>query len=409
MAKLKITSLISLVVITGIGFNNHSYSQNKKDILMKEFKINVEDSKITDLKNRIRNTRWIADTGGSAWSSELSIQYLKELTHYWLNDYDWKKQEKYLNSFRQYRTVVDSCAVHFVYEKGSGTKHIPVLLLHGWAANFTQYLRVVELLKKENPDLDLIVPSLPGFAFSETPDIMNSDKVALLMHKLMTDVLGYRQYYIHGKDFGSFVGEKMAMDYPESVKGLHLSDIPYYHLYGQNENLSNEEEGFINKINEWSMMDGAYASIQGTRPKILSSSLNDSPVGLAAWLLQLFHSFSDKNKDMDARYNKDELLTNISIYWFTETIYSSMRIYSEDTHGFGEAVTQKTTVPAGFCFYPSDIMEIPPKEFVNRFFSNICSWTELKEGGHFGTMEDPNTLHQDLVNFIALVEENPVK
>jgi len=373
---------------------------------MESFRIHISQNKIAGLKNRIKNTRWIEESAPATWITDTDVKYLKELSDYWLNAYDWKKQESFLNSFKQYTTKIDSLKIHFLYEKGTGTKHIPILLLHGWASCYTKYLKLVEMFKKENQDVDLIVPSHPAFAFSETPaTAINSGKVASIMHNLMTKVLGYDRYYVHGGDFGSFVGEKMAMDYPEAVKGLHLSDIPYYHLYGYNENLSQEEENFINRINEWSMQDGAYAGIQGSKPKTLSCALNDSPVGLAAWLLQLFNDFSDKSKPIETKYNRDELLTNISIYWFTETIYSSMRIYTEDTHGFGEPVIRKTSVPTGFCFYPFDISGIPPKAFANRFFTNIVSWTEQKSGGHFGAMENPFSLYLDLVDFMKTTSD----
>jgi pimeloyl-ACP methyl ester carboxylesterase len=394
------------IIITGmVAGISMSYSQNFKNNLMKPFKITIQQVQIVDLKHRINQTRWIAEPENPGWGSSLGVQFLKELANYWTNEYDWKKHEMYLNRFNQYKAKVDGTNIHFVYEKGTGTKHIPLLLLHGWAANFTEYIGLLELIKKENPELDVIIPSLPGFGFSETPDTMSSETVASIIHKLMVDVLGYKEYYVHGGDFGGFVAERIAMDNPSSVKGLHLSDIPYYHFYGYNENLSEDENKFMEKINNWSMMDGAYAMIQGTKPKVLATGLNDSPMGLAAWLIQLFSDFSNKEEYLFEKFNRDELLTNASIYWFTGSIYSSMRIYSEDSNGFGQPFLQKVTVPTGFNFFPFDISGIPPREFAGRFYENITSWNEQKSGGHFGALSNPELLYEDLIKFIKLMEK----
>lgn len=373
---------------------------------MESFNIAIDQSRIDDLKDRIRRTRWINRPAPPGWVSDMDIDYLKSLADYWASEYDWRKEEAYLNGFNQYKAKINGLDLHFLHETGTGSKRIPVLLLHGWANTYAMYLKMVERIKKEHAGLDLIVPSHPGFAFSGIPETpITSEFVAGIMHKLMHDVLGYDEYYVHGGDFGSFVGEKMALTYPQSVKGLHFTDIPYYHLYGANENMKPEEAEFIERINAWSYQDGAYAGIQGSKPKTLSTALADSPVGLAAWLLQLFNDFSDKNKSLEEKYDRGDLLTNISLYWFTDTLYSSMRIYSEDTNGFGEPFLEKSAAPAGFSFYPFDIMGIPPKDFVERFFSRVVHWTEQQAGGHFAAMENPASLQVDLVNFINAVEK----
>ncbi len=398
------TKIITTLAACALCVGNF-YSQTKKTETMKPFKINIEQTKINELSTRINNTRWIAESDNAGWGSSLDVKFLKTLAGYWAKNYDWKKQEAWLNSFANYSAAVDGTNIHFIYEKGTASKGIPVILLHGWAGGFTEYLEVVQLMKKENTDLDIIVPSIPGFGFSGTPASMSSKSVADLIHKLMTETLGYTTYYVHGGDFGAFVAERLALDYPKSVKGIHLSDIPYYHLYGANEKLSDAETKFMEKINNWSMMDGAYAMMQATRPKVLSTGLNDSPMALAAWLLQLYNDFGDKEKNVFDRFKKDALLSNVSIYWFTQTIYSSMRIYSEDSNGFGQPVTQKVSVPVGFNFYTHDISGIPPKEYANRFFENITRWTEQKNGGHFAGMSDPTSLQQDLAAFIRATEK----
>lgn len=395
------------LLVIGILLMNQGYSQTQKHSLMKAFKINVPEQQITELQQRIRHTRWFSEPPPSGWSSSLSIEQIKQITNHWLTKYNWKQQETWLNSFEQFTVEAGGFDLHFVFEKGKESRRIPLLLLHGWAGSYTQYLPLVELLREQNPELDIIVPSFPGFGYSKATDNpITTEKAADALHELMTKVLGYDHYYIHGGDFGAFTGEQLAIKYPESVKGLHLTDIPYYHLYGANENLSAAETKFMEKINTWSMMDGAYAGIQGSKPKILSIGLNDSPVALAAWLLQLHQDFSDKEKSLSEKYNMDALLTNISLYWFTGTVYSSMRIYSEDDHGFGEAVTGKAAVPTGFSFFPHDISGVPPKEFVKRFFPDIVSWSEPASGGHFAVVEDPELVRKEIVEFIRKTEKN---
>ena len=372
---------------------------------MEEFKISISFEKINDLNARIRNTRWISGTNGANWGvPSLDLSTIKELTDYWKDSFDWRKQEDYINSFPQFRALVNNTNIHFVYQKGKDEENIPILLLHGWASNFTEFLRISKLIKEENPRFDIIIPSLPGFAFSDIPDSMASETAAEYMHQLMTEVLGYKKYYVHGSDYGAFIGEKLALKY-SSVKGLHLSDIPFYHLYAPNENLTQAEKDHIQKINDWSMRDGAYGMIQGTKPKTLSIGLNDSPAALAAWILQLYFDFGDKQEPIFDRYSKDDLLVNICLYWFTERIYSSIRLYSEDMSGFDDKPNEKVTAPVAFNFHEFDISGFVPKEFAERFFSNILSWTEFKEGGHFSALSHPRQLKNDLIKFIEQAEQ----
>lgn len=405
--KIRIVTAFLAIVFGTSPAKAQNYLSNSKNVQkMKEFQINISHEDINDLNTRISKTRWINETTATGWGDPaLDISAIKELTDYWKDSFDWKKQEAYINSFPQFKAVINDINIHFVYHRGKGNRHIPILLLHGWASNFTEYLKAAELIKKENPEFDIIVPSLPGFGFSDVPQSMASESAAEYMHQLMTNVLGYKKYYIHGSDYGSFVGEKLVIKYPESVKGLHLSDIPFYHLYAPIENLSQEENNHIQKINDWSMRDGAYGMIQGTKPKTISTGLNDSPTALAAWLLQLYFDFGDKQQPVFDRYSKDELLVNICLYWFTETIYSSIRLYSEDMSGFDDKPVVKVAIPVAFNFHEFDISGFLPREFAERFFSNIVSWTEFKEGGHFAGLSHPQQLKNDLVNFVEQIEQ----
>jgi pimeloyl-ACP methyl ester carboxylesterase len=388
--------LIALTIGTSV-----SYSQTQKSSAMKKFNVNISASQIAELKQRLAATRWIQEAPPSGWGSPaLEVATLKELASYWGGAFDWKKQEARINSFQQYTVKVNDINLHFIYEKGSGTQHIPVLLLHGWASNFTEFLGVAEVFKKAHPEFDVIIPSLPGFGFSDTPASMSSESTAAYMNTLMTEILGYKSYYAHGGDYGAFVAEKLALQYSQTVKGIHLSDIPYYHVYSGVENTSDAENKMMERINQWSQMDGAYAMIQATKPKILGTGLNDSPAALMAWLLQLYNDFGNKEKALTERFGKDELLTNAAIYWFNEKIYTSMRLYSEDASGYGETPVGKVTIPVGFHFQQFDIAGIPPKEFASRFYQNITHWSEGK-GGHFAGYGGPKELADDVAAFVG--------
>lgn len=374
---------------------------------MKEFQINISPGEINELNTRLGKTRWINETTARGWGDPtLDVSAVKELTGHLRDSFDWKKQETYINSFPQFKALVNNINIHFVYQKGRESKHIPILLLHGWASNFTEFLKTAELLKKENPAVDVVIPSLPGFAFPGAPGSMASETAAEYIHQLMTEVLGYKNFYVHGSDYGAFIGEKLALKYPGSVKGLHLSDIPFYHFYAPHENLSQVEKDHLQKINDGSMQDGAYTIIQSTKPKTLSTGLNDSPAALAAWLLRLYFDFGDKELPIFERYSKDDLLVNICLYWFTGSIYSSLRLYSEDMSGFEDKPIGKVAVPAAFNFHEYDITGFVPREFAERFFSNIVFWTAFNEGGHFAGLSHPRQLKNDLIPFIENVEQN---
>ena len=400
--KLKCTT----AVLTFLFSTNLSFSQTQKYSDMKPFKVQISPEQINDLHNRINNTRWIVESGNSGWNNGLDIAFLKSIATYWANDFDWNSQEFYLNSFEQFKSKVNDIDIHFVYEKSEQSDKIPLLLLHGWASNFTEFLNTIRLIKKEHPNIEIVAPSIPGFGFSDAPSNMSSENVADYIHQLMTEGLGYDKYYVHGGDYGAFIGEKLALKYPQAILGLHLSDIPFYHLYLPNENLSEVEAAFIENVNNWSMMDGAYAMIQGTRPKILSTGLNDSPMALAAWILQLYHDFGNKEKTLLERFNQNELLTNICIYWFNQKIYSSMRMYAEDMSGYEETSSGKVKVPVGFYFNEHDITGIPPRKFAERFFEKIVTWTEHQDAGHFSSLSHPKPFQEDLIHFIQKVEND---
>ncbi len=399
--KTSFTTITLLLLIC----SQDSFTQTQIANKMHAFTIDISQESLEDLNQRIAATRWIDEFDDNAWNKGIDVKFLKELADYWKDDFEWKEHEAYLNSFKHYQMKVKDLKIHYVREESKGEDNIPILLLHGWASNFTEFLEVVKNLKEGNPNLDIIVPSLPGFAFSDTPESMSSVSIAEYLHYLMTENLGIQSYYIHGGDYGAFVAEKLAFMFPESVKGLHLADIPFYHFYEAHENLEESEMAFIETINNRSMMDGAYAMVHATKPKILSSGLNDSPIALAGWILQLYDTFGNDKISLFERFDRDDLLTNITLYWLTEKVYSSIRMYSEDMSGYDGIAISNLQTPVGLHLSAHDFAGIPPRTFVKRYYDNILLWKVNQESGHFAAYSHPEILSRELIQFIDTVEK----
>jgi pimeloyl-ACP methyl ester carboxylesterase len=388
--------------------------------MKKSFKINIEQSILDDLKKRLSNTRWTDEIENSKWEYGTNKSYLKELCNYWQNTFDWKKQEEYLNSFPHFKTIVDGIGLHYIHQKGEGEKSIPLLLIHGYPDSFVRFLKIIPLLTKADKNdlsFDVIIPSIPGYGFSDIPTEpgMNKNRIAELFTKLMTKDLGYEKFVVHGGDWGGGIAEQMALYHANSLLGIHLTDIPFEHGMSEPKDATASEKAYFEDRKKWQMTEGAYAMIQSTKPQTLAYGLNDSPVGLAAWIIEKFKSWSDNDGEIETCFTKDELLTNLTIYWATQTINSAVRIYNEAMKAMMNAMYNplvklnpfdktgnKSEVPAAFAIFPKDI-SIPPKNFANRFF-NVQQWTEMSAGGHFAAMEQPELLADDIRKFITNVQ-----
>lgn len=392
------------------------------------FKITVSERVLTDLRRRLSKTRWPDEIEGANWDYGANLDYLKSLTDYWQNAFDWRAQEAKLNQFAHYRAEIDGFGLHFIHERGKGPNPMPLLLLHGWPKSFYHFYKVIPMLTDParfggDPvdSFDVIVPSLAGFGFSDKPnqrgwDHYNRDSTDIYA-RLMTEVLGYSRFGAHGGDTGSPIAQAIARSHPESVAGIHLTDIGYDKVMQLDpSNFSDAERAYAQSLEQFSFTEGAYVMIQGTKPQSLAYGLNDSPTGLAAWIVEQFRKFSDCDGDLERRFSKDELLTNIMIYWATETINSSMRGYYEGMHPqsgdwgessgdyageaegeWGQAQTpQRVEAPVGLALFPKD--HPAPREMAERFF-NVQRWTEMPRGGHFAALEEPELLVQDMRAF----------
>lgn len=370
------------------------------------FQIDVKQAVLDDLQKRLAITRFPTGIQGAGWEYGTNPNYLEELCRYWRHDFDWRNQEGYLNSFKHFHAEVDGMGLHFIHEKGKGDNPIPLLLVHGWPDTFARFLKVIPLLT--NPDesdlsFDVIVPSLPGFGFSDKPQKQGlTFSFGDLLHTLMVKELGYKRFAVQGGDWGSTVTELMARSHASSLVGIHLTDVPFFHMFQKPDDLSSTEEKYLNKLETFPHTEGAYSLIQSTRPLSLACGLNDSPAGLAAWMVEKFRAWSDCNGDLENCYSRDEILTIVMIYWVTQTIDSSFFPYYDLANAGAMRWTSETVknwlgsadVPAGFAIFPKDL-STPPREWAERFF-NVQRWTEMPRGGHFAAMEEPELFVQDI-------------
>lgn len=379
--------------------------QEENVVTVKNFEIEIPQATLEDLRERLAKTRFPDVVEGADWSYGTNLEYLKELCDYWRERFDWRKQESELNKFNHFSAGIDGAKIHFIHERGRGANPLPIILTHGYPDSFWRFQKLIPLLieEKDGISFDVVAPSIPGYGFSDKPKeegmLFN---VADLWAKLMTDELGYQKFAAHGGDWGSTITEHLARSYGASLVGIHITDVPFSHIFEKPEDLSPAEEKFFARNEKWQQEEGAYALIQGTKPQSLAYGLNDSPASLAAWLVEKFRTWSDCGGDVETRFTKDELLTNITIYWATETINSSFRLYYDAANAgamtwISETIkkwTGSSDVPTGFASFPKDINP-PPREWAERFF-NVERWTEMPRGGHFAAMEEPELLAKDI-------------
>ncbi len=383
------------------------------------FVVDIPQSTLDDLQARLQRTRLTDDAGQSGWDSGTDPDYLRQLVAYWHQGFDWRAQEARINQFRHFRAGIDGFGIHFLHQRGKGENPLPLLLTHGYPDSFLRFMKVIPMLTDPETfggdaadSFDVVVPSLPGYGFSDKPAKPGMTlKIADLWAKLMTEELGYLRFAAHGGDWGSMVTEHLARDHSDSVVGIHLTDVPFSHLFQKPDEPSAKEKRFLKAAEKWQQKEGAYALIQGTRPGSLAPALGDSPAGLAAWMVEKFYRWSDCDGDVENCFSKDELLTNITLYWATDTIYSSFLPYYDSVNAgpltwMTEAVkgwTGSSRVPAGFASFPRDLLP-PPREWAERFF-NIQRWTEMPRGGHFAALEQPELLVGDLRDFFRPLRE----
>jgi pimeloyl-ACP methyl ester carboxylesterase len=382
-----------------------SYSQTRKTVTMKnatEFKVAVPQQVLDDLKTRLQNTRWPGEAEGSGWNFGTNEAYLKDLVNYWLTKYDWRKQEATLNKYPQYVADVNGVKIHFQYIKGKSENARPLILTHGWPDSYYRFHKIIPLLTEGEQSFDLVIPSIPGFGFSDKIAISN-EAVADLWKVLMTENLGYEKFYAAGGDVGTGVTKALASKYPDVVAGVHLTDVGYPMGQEDPATMTEAEKQFAQFVQQWWYSEGAYAMVHATKPQSLAYGLNDSPAGLAGWILSFGSSGASPDLIEQAFGGKDELLTNVMIYWVTQTIATSVRMYkAEASAQWGDSKPlQKTDVPAGVSLFPREAQF--PKEWAERFV-NVVSFRKMEEGGHFAALEMPGVFAGELRSFFYSIK-----
>ncbi|MEJ3747699.1 epoxide hydrolase family protein [Actinomycetes bacterium KLBMP 9797] len=379
--------------------------------VVEAFVVDVDEAVLSDLRARIRRTRWPDPAPGEPWSQGTDLAYLRNLLAYWADGFDWRARERELNRHPQFRLALDGHRVHFVHARAATGQGIPLILTNGWPSTYAELLPLVPRLTDpaahgiDGPAFDVVIPSLPGYGFSERPARtgVNYRYVAGLWHRLMRE-LGYARYGVGGSDFGAGVATYLALDEPAAVRGVHLSttEIPPYTGPGSRP-LTGAERAFRDGFARWRRTEGGYQEIQATKPQSLGYGLTDSPAGLAAWILEKWRAWADTGGDLDRHFSRDFLLTTVTLYWVTGTITPSMRDYY-DNRWFGDPIgpddfVRAPTAFAGFTHHFAPEGE-PPREWLERLY-NIQRWTPMPRGGHFAAVEEPDLLAADIAAFFS--------
>ncbi|MGY1693592.1 epoxide hydrolase family protein [Geodermatophilus sp. SYSU D00814] len=363
------------------------------------YTVAVDDAVLADLRDRLARTRW-TDSVAPGWDRGADVGYLQDLVAYWRDGYDWRAEEKALNDADQLWADVDTPAgrfgLHVVRGRSATAPGLPLLLLHGWPMTSLQMRKITPLLAAEG--FDVVVPSLPDYGFSARPTApgVSNGPVAEALHRLMTEELGHARYGVRASDIGAGVAAAMAMAHPEAVVGLHVSGSnPWTDLDSLPADLTAEERQMVDDARAFRDRHFAYALLQGTTPQTPAVALNDSPAGLAAWLVEKYRAWSDNDGSVEDAFTRDEILAELTVYWVTGTIGSSMRLYYENLHAAGGWGT--IDVPTGYAMLPADFFRTP-RSWVERT-GRVDSWTELPRGGHFAEHEVPDLLAADIRAF----------
>lgn len=401
---------MSVALVDSGSCNPGSYQPGSyhRSMPVEAFSIPLFESAMDDLRDRLRRTRWPDEIPDAAWEYGFDLEFLKRLCTYWREDFDWKAQVEKLSTVHHFLYTSETLGIHFLHECGKGPAPIPLIMTHGWPGSFLEMLKIIPLLTDPAAhggdaadSFDVVVPSLPGYGFSDRPTTrgVNTFRIAELWLGLMRE-LGYGRFAAQGGDIGAGVTTVLGLRHPERVLGIHLNYIPgsYRPHLTPGTMLSSEEDAFLQHAVRWSEEHGAYAHLQRTHPQTAAYGLNDSPAALAAWIVEKFRDWSDCDGDVLRRFTRDELLTNVTLYWLTETIHSSFRLYYEIRRAplhFG---------PDDFVGVPCAIARfaredpLPPRAWVERGF-NVQRWTEIQRGGHFAAAEEPQLLAEDIRTF----------
>jgi pimeloyl-ACP methyl ester carboxylesterase len=367
---------------------------------MPAFTIAIPDADIADLKSRLRAARFPDEVADAGWEYGTSVPFIRTFAEYWAEALDWRAAEARLNRFPQFTAEIDGELAHFVHARGRGSNPVPVLLANGWPSNFVELLPLVDRLTAEADGVsyDVIIPSLPGYGFSGRPTRkgMNLTQIGHLWAGLM-EQLGYSRFLASGSDLGGGALLGLVRHHPERLLGVHYCNV--FSGYPRPTELTPDEVEYFKKVDYTGFAEGAYALVHGTKPTSLAVGLNDSPAGLASWILEKFHRWGDTGGDIESVFPFETLATLLSVYWFTETIGSSVRLYKE---AFVDpeilAPMPQHNVPQGV-LVPAESDLPAPRAWGERNLQNLIHWNDAGKGGHFPALEVPDLLAGDIRAF----------
>jgi len=379
--------------------------------MVKPFKVDISDQVIKGIYDKVKKYPWheMPNDGGCEYGTNLD--YMKEISKYWVSEFDWRKHEKEINKFPNFITKVDDIDIHFIHEKGSGSKPMPLLISHGWPETIVEFLHIIEKLAhperfggKEEDAFDVIVPSLPGFGFSgRPPRPIGPRKMADIFNNLMTKKLGYKNYLAQGGDWGGAITTWLAYDHSKTCNAIHINIFTMRHPDGPQ---TKEEKDWESKFKKDQLMQEGYRTQQATKPQTLSYGMMDSPVGVAAWIIEKFYFWSDiKNNNIESVYSKDTLLANIMVYIVTKTFNSASWIYygrREEGGRFLPKDFHRIEIPTAAALFPAEMLSWPPRSYAERMY-NIKRWTKMPKGGHFAALEQPKLLIDDIRAFARIL------
>jgi len=366
------------------------------------FRLHIADTAIDDLQERLARTRLPDEPPLEPWSTGTSVSYLTDLIQYWQTSFDWRSQEAELNRWRQFTVPIRGIDLHFIHEPGRGPSPVPLLLSHGWPGSIVEFRRLIPLLTER---FTVVAPSLPGYTLSYKPGQkrFGVEEIAEVFAELMTEVLGYQRFAAQGGDWGAFVSSVLGLRYPERLIGIHLNLLAVRR--DPKEPARNAEEAaYLGELKHFLKEETGYQWIQGTKPQTLAYALTDSPAGLAAWHAEKFRKWTDCDGVIENAVSRDDMLANISLYWFTGAIGASFWPYYARMHRAWPIPEGKTVdVPVGYADFPKEILR-PPRSLAARTYTDIRRWSTMRRGGHFAALEQPEALAREILEFFTALK-----
>jgi pimeloyl-ACP methyl ester carboxylesterase len=367
---------------------------------VESFRIEVAETELDDLRERLRRTRWPEPETVGDWSQGVPLAYLRELCEYWAEEYDWRATEVRLNALPQFRTEIEGLGIHFVHLRSDDPQAIPLVMTHGWPGSIVEFLKVIGPLAD---DFHLVLPSLPGYGFSDKPAVpgWGVERVADAWAELMSR-LGYERYGAQGSDWGTSVSALLGQRHREHVLGIHLTPPLAPPDPDTLDDLTEAERAAMAELERTAEWESGYSQEHATRPQTIGYSLTDSPAGLCAWIIEKFWAWTDCDGHLENVLSRDELLDNLMLYWLPRSGASSARLYWESirqvNEWIGGTAADTVDVPTGCSIFPKEIQR-PSRRWAERRFLDIRHWNELDRGGHFAAFEQPELFVDELRTF----------